>query len=181
MLDLMREMARRFEVDVRAYVPTLPNHLHPAADAQDASRVYRSCRPWAQLCAHFNNRHGRTGTLWEDAIAAVLQAEQWLMATMVSHGSQPRRAWLVACGGLARSSYAHNAGLRSDALISPCVLFLGSGSTPFAMRCRFTSGAVEAGLDADTQAQISHAELRGWALGEPDFTGKFADRKPSDA
>ena len=30
-------------------------------------------------------------------------------------------------------------------------------------------GLMEAGLDADTQAQISHAALRGWALGEPDF------------
>jgi len=91
------------------------------------------------------------------------------MATMVSMDLNPVRDGLVQRAvDWPWSSYAHNAGLQSDALISPHALFWALGNTPFARDAAYVR-AVEAGLDADTQAQISHAALRGWALGEPDF------------
>jgi putative transposase len=93
----------------------------------------------------------------------VLQAEQWLMATMVSMDLNPVRDGLVQRAvDWPWSSYAHNAGLQSDALMRSARAGLGSlGNTPFARDAAYVR-AVEAGLDADTQAQ-SAMPLRGWA------------------
>ena len=170
MLDLLREMARRFEVDVHAYV-LMPNHFHLLLTPRTEQGVPQFMQAVGRsYVRYFNNRHGRTGTLWEGRYrCTVLQAEQWLMATMVSMDLNPVRDGLVQRAvDWPWSSYAHNAGLQSDALISPHALFWALGNTPFARDAAYVR-AVEAGLDPGTQEQISHAALRGWALGEPDF------------
>lgn len=170
MLDLMREMARRFEVDVHAYV-LMPNHFHLLLTPKTEQGVPQFMQALGRsYVRYFNNRHGRTGTLWEGRYrGTVLQAERWLLPTMVSMDLNPVRAGLVQRAvDWPWSSYAHNAGLQSDALISPHALFWALGNTPFARDAAYVR-AVEAGLDADTQARISHAALRGWALGEPEF------------
>ena len=170
MKGLMREMARRFQVDLHAYV-LLPAQFHVLATPETEEGLPLFMQSVGRsYVRYFNNRHGRTGTLWEGRYrCTVLQAEQWLMATMVSMDLNPVRDGLVQRAvDWPWSSYAHNAGLQSDALISPHALFWALGNTPFARDAAYVR-AVEAGLDADTQAQISHAALRGWALGEPDF------------
>lgn len=49
---------------------------------------------------YFNNRHGRSGTLWEGRYrGTVLQAEDWLIPTMVSMDLNPVRAGLVTRAG----------------------------------------------------------------------------------
>lgn len=170
MKDLLREMGRRFAVELHAYI-LLPNQLHLLATPETADSLPQFMQAVGRsYVRYFNNRHGRTGTLWEGRYrCTVLQAEQWLMATMVSMDLNPVRDGLVQRAvDWPWSSYAHNAGLQSDALISPHALFWALGNTPFARDAAYVR-AVEAGLDADTQEQISHAALRGWALGEPDF------------
>ena len=88
---------------------------------------------------------------------------------MVSMDLNPVRAGLVHRAlDWPWSSYAHSAGIQHDGLISPHALFWALGNTPFARDAAYVK-AVEAGLDRDTQEQISHAALRGWALGEPEF------------
>lgn len=134
MLDLMREMARRFEVDVHAYV-LMPNHFHLLLTPRTEQGVPQFMQAVGRsYVRYFNNRHGRTGTLWEGRYrCTVLQAEQWLMATMVSMDLNPVRDGLVQRAvDWPWSSYAHNAGLQSDALISPHALFWALGNTPFA-------------------------------------------------
>ncbi|MEG0937183.1 MAG: transposase [Comamonas sp.] len=170
MLDLMREMARRFDVDVHAYV-LMPNHFHLLLTPKTEQGVPQFMQALGRsYVRYFNNRHGRTGTLWEGRYrGTLLQAEQWLLPTMVSMDLNPVRAGLVPRAlDWPWSSYAHNAGIQQDALISPHALFWALGNTPFARDAAYVK-AVEAGLDQDTQEQISHAALRGWALGEPEF------------
>lgn len=170
MLDQVREMARRFDIDVHAYV-LMPNHFHLLLTPKTEQGVPQFMQALGRsYVRYFNNRHGRTGTLWEGRYrGTVLQAEHWLLPTMVSMDLNPVRAGLVQRAvDWPWSSYAHSAGLRSDALISPHALFWALGNTPFARDAAYVK-AVEAGLDRDTQEQISHSALRGWALGEPEF------------
>ena len=170
MLDLMREMARRFDVDVHAYV-LMPNHFHLLLTPKTEQGVPQFMQALGRsYVRYFNNRHGRTGTLWEGRYrSTLLQAEQWLLPTMVSMDLNPVRAGLVHRAlDWPWSSYAHSAGIQHDGLISPHALFWALGNTPFARDAAYVK-AVEAGLDRDTQEQISHAALRGWALGDPEF------------
>ncbi|MDR0213556.1 MAG: transposase [Comamonas sp.] len=170
MLDLLREMSRRFAVDVHAYV-LMPNHFHLLVTPKMADGLPQFMQAVGRsYVRYFNNRHGRSGTMWEGRYrCTVLQAETWLIPTMVSMDLNPVRAGLVArASDWVWSSYAHNAGLKNDVLISPHARFWVMGNTPFARDAAYVA-AVEAGVGRDEQEQISHAALRGWALGDPLF------------
>jgi putative transposase len=174
MLDLLREMARRFDVDVHAYV-LMPNHFHllltPRTDQALPQFMQAVGRSYVR---YFNNRHGRSGTLWEGRYrCTVLQAEDWLIPTMVSMDLNPVRAGLAQrAADWPWSSYGANAGLRNDALVSPHRVFWTLGNTPFARDAAYAK-VVEAGLGSGTQERISHAALRGWALGDEAFIEKL--------
>ena len=177
MLDLLREMSRRFEVDVHAYV-LMPNHFHLLLTPKTEQGVPQFMQAVGRsYVRYFSNRHGRSGTLWEGRYrGTVLQAEPWLLPTMVSMDLNPVRAGLVPRAvDWPWSSYAHNAGLQSDALVTPHATFWALGNTPFARDAAYVS-AVEAGLGSHAQEQISHAALRGWALGDPDFIEKLQQK-----
>lgn len=170
MLDFLKEMARRFHVDVHAYV-LMPNHLHLLLTPKTEQGVPQFMQSVGRsYVRYFNNRHGRTGTLWEGRYrCTVLEAETWLLPTMVSMDLNAVRAGLVQRAvDWPWSSYAHNAGLSQDVLISPHARFWALGNTPFAREAAYMK-AVEAGVSVDAQEQISHAALKGWALGDPQF------------
>ncbi|WP_120966332.1 transposase [Comamonas sp. lk] len=177
MLDLLREMARRFDVDVHAYV-LMPNHFHllltPRTELGLPQFMQAVGRSYVR---YFNNRHGRSGTLWEGRYrCTVLQARDWLIPTMVSMDLNPVRAGLVPkAGDWPWSSYGASAGLRNDALVSPHAMFWTLGNTPFARDAAYVS-AVDTGLSSDAQEQISHAAMRGWALGDSDFIEKLQQK-----
>lgn len=48
-------------------------------------------------------------------------------------------------------------------------MFWTLGNTPFARDAAYISAAVEEGLGSHAQEQISHAAMRGWALGDERF------------
>lgn len=174
MLDLLREMARRFQVDIHAYV-LMPNHYHLLATPQTDEGLPLFMQSLGRsYVRYFNNRHGRTGTLWEGRYrCTVMEASQWLLPTMISIETNPVRAQMVVSPQDWRwSSYAHNAGLRSDALVHSHTLFWTLGNTPFARDAAYAQLARE-GLSSDQQEQISHAALRGWALGRAEFIEKL--------
>lgn len=174
MLDLLREMARRFDVDVHAYV-LMPDHFHLLLTPRTAEALPQLMQAVGRsYVRYFNNRHGRSGTLWEGRYrCTVLQAEEWLIPTMVSMDLNPVRAGLVQkAADWPWSSYGANAGLRNDALVSPHRMFWTLGNTPFARDAAYAQ-AVEAGLDSSDQERISHAAMRGWALGDEAFIEKL--------
>ena len=83
MLDTVKEYAQKFAVAVHGYV-LMPNHFHllvtPTtgdALALMMQAVGRSYVRW------FNQRHARTGTLWEGRYrSTVIEAERYLLACM---------------------------------------------------------------------------------------------------
>ncbi|MFD2752651.1 transposase [Comamonas terrae] len=174
MLDLLREMARRFDVDVHAYV-LMPDHFHLLLTPRTAEALPQLMQAVGRsYVRYFNNRHGRSGTLWEGRYrCTVLQAEEWLIPTMVSMDLNPVRAGLVQkAADWPWSSHGANAGLRNDALVSPHRMFWTLGNTPFARDAAYAQ-VVEAGLASSDQERISHAAMRGWALGDEAFIEKL--------
>jgi len=170
MLDLLREMARRFGVDIHAYV-LLPDQFQllvtPEADASLPQFMQSVGRSYVR---YFNDRHGRSGTLWEGRYRSTLiQTERYLLTCMAYIDLNPVRAGLVIDPrDFAWSSHAHYAGLRHDRLLTPHPLYWELGNTPFAREAAYVE-LVRAGVRAADQSALTEATLRGWAAGDADF------------
>ena len=123
---------------------------------------------------YFNQRHGRSGTLWEGRYRSTLiETERYLLACMVYIDLNPVRAGRVLQPTDWRwSSHAHHLGLRPDSLVTPHALYWALGNTPFAREAAYAE-LVQAGISAGQQAQLTDAALRGWVLGEPNFVGEI--------
>ncbi len=170
MLALMAEQAPRFGVALHAYV-LMENHFHllatPTTDEglpKFMQAVGRSYVRW------FNDRHGRSGTLWEGRYrATVLQAERYLLTCMAYMDLNPVRDGLVAeARDYVWSSHRHYAGLRSDRLVTPHPLYWALGNTPFAREAAYAD-LVQAGIGRRDQTVLTDATLQGWVAGDADF------------
>jgi putative transposase len=126
---------------------------------------------------YFNQRQGRTGTLWEGRYRSTLiQAERYLLACMVYLDLNPVRAGMVADPADYRwSSHAHYLGRRSDRLVVPHPLYWELGNTPFSREAAYGE-LVRAGISAEQQRALTDSALRGWALGEPDYVADLQKR-----
>jgi putative transposase len=170
LLGLVAENASRFGIALHAYV-LMDNHFHLLATPSTADGLPQ----WMQAIGrryvrHFNDRHGRTGTLWEGRYKSTLiQSERYLLACMAYMDLNPVRAGMV---GEARehpwSSHAHYAGLRHDRLLTPHPLYWALGNTPFAREAAYAE-LVRGGVPAAAQTLLTDATLHGWALGDEDF------------
>ncbi|MDP9898524.1 transposase [Variovorax ginsengisoli] len=174
MLALLGEQAPRFGVALHAYV-LMDNHFHllvtPATDdglPQFMQAVGRSYVRW------FNDRHGRSGTLWEGRYRATLiQPERYLLTCMAYMDLNPVRAGQVADPREFRwSSHAHCVGLRHDRLVSPHPLYWALGNTPFAREAAYAE-LVHAGVSARDQRLLTESTLQGWAAGDADFIAQL--------
>jgi len=177
MKDLMREMARRFQVDLHAYV-LLPAQFHVLATPETEEGLPLFMQSVGRsYVRYFNNRHGRSGTLWNGRYRAnVVDPNQYLLASMVALDWSPVRAGLARePADYAWSSYAHNAGLRYTTLVHPHPSFWALGNTPFAREAGYKA-AVNEGLSAEKLENIEQAALRGWALGAPQFVAELQSR-----
>lgn len=185
MLALLTECARTHGVAVHAYV-LMGNHFHLLATPTAAESLPRMMQAVGRSYVRaFNQRHGRSGTLWEGRYRSTLiQSERYLLACMVYIDLNPVRAGMVVRpGDWAWSSHAHYLGLRSDRLVTPHALYWALGNTPFAREAAYAE-LVQAGVAADQQTRLTDATLRGWALGEPEFIGdlqKKLERRVSRA
>ena len=180
LLQLLREHGAEFDVAVHGYV-LMDNHLQllatPAGD---------SLPRWMQAVGrryvrHFNDRHGRSGTLWEGRYrSTVLDADAYLLHAMALLDLKPVAAGLAAqADGYRWSSHRHYAGRLADRLVTPHALYWDLGNTPFARELAYAE-LVHAGVPAEVQAQLQGATLGGWALGGGEFLkqlGKKTDRR----
>ena len=179
MLALLGEQAPRFGIALHAYV-LMGNHFHllatPATDdglPKFMQAVGRSYVRW------FNDRHARTGTLWEGRYRATLiQTDRYLLACMAYIDLNPVRAGLVTeAREYAWSSHHHYIGLRTDRLVTPHPLYWSLGNTPFAREAAYAD-LVRAGIPARDQTLLTDATLRGWAAGDADFVEKLQAATP---
>ncbi|GKS75470.1 transposase [Acidovorax sp. SUPP950] len=170
MLALLTEQARRCGVAVHAYV-LMGNHFHLLATPQTADALPLMMQAVGRsYVRYFNNRHARTGTLWEGRYrSTVLQPERYLLACMAYMDLNPVRSGATAQAvDYPWSSHAHCLGLRNDRLITPHALFWALGNTPFAREAAYAA-LMQAGVGRLQQQALTDSALAGWALGDAAF------------
>jgi len=173
-LDTLADVARREAVQVHAWV-LLDDALHllltPTREG-GLSRLMQSLG--RSYVRHFNQRHGRSGTLWEGRYRSnLIESERYLLACMVYIDLNPVRAGMVEQPQDYRwSSHRHCIGQANDKCVTPHALFWGLGNTPFAREAAYAE-LVQAGLVQTDKDQLTRSALSGWALGSPDFVGEL--------
>lgn len=177
LLALLAEYAAKFRVALHAYV-LMDNHFHLLATPETADGLPQMMQAVGRrYVRYFNDRQGRSGTLWEGRYRSTLiQAERHLLACMVYIDLNPVRAGLVAePRDYPWSSHGHYVGLRRDRLITPHALYWQLGNTPFAREAAYAE-LVRAGLSGPQQAALTQSALSGWALGDAAFVGALQKR-----
>ena len=174
LLALLEEHARKAGVAVHAYV-LMPNHFHLLATPQTAEGLPQLMQSVGRSYVRtFNNRHGRSGTLWEGRYrSTVLDATRYLLPCMAYLDLNPVRAGLVAQpADYPWSSHAHARGLRHERLITPHALYWSLGNTPFAREAAY-GALVQGGVSGADQADLTASALAGWALGDEKFAAEL--------
>lgn len=169
-LDLLEEHAGKSGVAVHAYV-LMDNHVHLLVTPEAVDSLPRLMQAVGRrYVRYFNDRQGRSGTLWEGRYRSTpIQTETYLLACMAYIDLNPVRAGLVAeARDYPWSSHGHYVGLRNDKLVTPHSLFWTLGNTPFAREAAYAD-MVRVGVSASQQAALTESALRGWALGDADF------------
>ncbi len=182
MLALLADNAQKFAVAVHAYV-LMDNHFHLLATPATAEALPLMMQAVGRsYVRYFNQRHGRSGTLWEGRYRSTLiETERYLLACMVYIDLNPVRAGMVAqAGAWPWSSYQHYLGQRIDKLVTPHALYWALGNTPFAREAAYAE-LVQAGIGSGEQAALTDAALRGWALGDADFVAELQKKSPRRA
>jgi putative transposase len=170
LLTVLAEESKQHGLDVHAYV-LMSNHIHLLLTPQTDPALPRMMQALGRrYVRHFNQRHGRTGTLWEGRYrSTVIQSERHLLACMVYLDLNPVRAGMVSDPvEHPWSSHHHHIGTRVDKLITPHALYWQLGNTPFAREVAYTD-MVRAGLSVNQVGALTRATLSGWALGDDAF------------
>ena len=168
--DVLAQSAQRYHVAVHAFV-LMDNHFHLLATPPTDDALPKMMQALGRsYVRYFNDRHLRTGTLWEGRYKSTLiESDRYLLTCMAYIDLNPVRAQRVANpADYAWSSYAHYAGLRPDKLLTPHPLVWGLGNTPFAREAAYVE-LVQTGLTSAQHDKLTDAVLRGWALGETEF------------
>lgn len=177
LLAMVEEHSRQASVAIHAYV-LMSNHFHLLATPATVEGIPQMMQAVGRrYVRYFNQRQGRTGTLWEGRYKSTLiQAERYLLACMAYIDLNPVRAGIAAePADYPWSSHAHYVGFRNDKLISPHPLYWELGNTPFARDAAYED-LVQAGISRDQQRVLTESALRGWALGEPDYVADLQKR-----
>jgi putative transposase len=177
LLALLEEQSKKHGVAIHAYV-LMSNHLHVLATPETAEGIPLMMQAVGRTYVRrFNQRHGRSGTLWEGRYKSTLiQAERYLLACMVYIDLNPVRAGLVADpADYPWSSHHHYIGRRSDRLVTPHALYWEMGNTPFSRDAAYDE-LVRSGIGPEQQRALTDSVLRGWALGEPDYVADLQRR-----
>lgn len=177
LLQLLEENAKRFAVDIHAYV-LMTNHFHLLATPQtDKALPLLMQAVGRSYVRYFNDRHTRTGSLWEGRYRSTLiETDRYLLACMAYIDLNPVRAGMVAeAHDYAWSSHGFYVGARADKLITPHALVWGLANTPFGREAAYAD-LVRAGVTTDQQAALTRSALAGWALGDADFVADLQKR-----
>jgi putative transposase len=171
----LADAASRHGLAIHAYV-SMSNHFHLLATPTHASSVAKTLQSVGRRYVwHFNQRYGRTGSLWEGRYhATVIDSERYLFACFRYIELNPVRAGIVADPGAYRwSSHRHNAHGEPDSLVTPHPLYQALDRSPINRRQAYRALFDEALRDELIQ-DIRTATQKGWALGDRDFQRRVA-------
>lgn len=173
-LALLAEAASRFQVAVHAYV-LLDNHVHLLLTPADGTGLAQTLQALGRAYVrYFNDRHGRSGTLWEGRYrSAPLEGAAYLLPCLVWLDNHPVRAGLaVDAAAYGWSSHGHYVGQRVDRLITPPDAYWAMGNTPFAREAAYAE-LVRVGLAAPLERALTRFAQGGWPLGGADFAAEL--------
>ena len=168
--SLWLEESQRHKVAVNAYV-LLDNHFHmlltPPSDEAMSLMMQSVGRTYVR---YFNQRHGRSGTLWEGRYnSSLVDSEAYLLTCMAYIDLNPVRAGVAESAEQFNwSSYKHLIGQKNDKLVTPHALYWGLGNTPFAREVAYAE-FVAGGLSASLQKDLTESALKGRVVGRPEF------------
>ena len=179
LLQLIDENAKKFAVDIHAYV-LMTNHFHLLATPQTETGITQMMQAVGRnYVRYFNDLQARTGSLWEGRYRSTLvQTERYLLACMAYIDLNPVRAGLVASAiDYPWSSHGFYVGRRNEKLITPHAVFWDLANTPFGREAAY-SDLVQSGVSTEQEGLITRSALAGWALGDAEFVEKLQTRTP---
>lgn len=174
MLELLTENATLHDVAIHAYV-LMDNHFHLLATPRTAQSLPVMMQAVGRrYVRYFNDRQGRTGTLWEGRYkSALVQTERYLLACMVYFDLNPVRAGLVNLPqDYPWSSHSHYVGTHSDKLVTPHALVWELGNTPFARESSYRE-LVQTGISNQQRDALAQSAQSGWVLGDAQFVARL--------
>jgi len=172
-LDILRNAQREIGVPLHAYV-LMPDHVHllltPAEQGAAGGLMQRIGRRYVR---YFNDRHARTGTLWEGRYrSTVVEPVRYLLACYRYIELNPLRADLEELPEhYLWSSCRGHVGLATDPLLTDHPFYWALGNTPFERQAAYRS-LLEAKQPEEELEAIRYAAHRGWLLGETDLASE---------
>ena len=165
-LRVLRDAGKRAGCAIHAYV-LMTNHVHLLV-TPDTERGPARMMQWIGrgYVRYFNQRHGRTGTLWEGRFRSTLvDSDRYFLACSRYIDLNPVRAGIVADAASYRwSSFRCNARGSYDPLVTPHPAYRALGETGAARQAAYRAMCAVP-LDAAVVDAIRHAARRGTVLG----------------
>jgi putative transposase len=168
-LDWLRAAANQFSVAVHAYA-LMPNHVHillSPKELQSLAKLMQSLgRRYAQ---YFNQKHGRTGTIWEGRYRSslidpdyLLRCQRYIELNPVRSGLESRPAdypW---------TSYVSLIGGKAETWLQDHPRFWSLGNTPFERQMAWANLVKEGAPNGEDHA-ITEALLRSKPWVSPEY------------
>lgn len=167
-LGWLAEVLPEREVALHAYA-LLDGQVHLLVSAPTAAATSAAMQSIGRRYArHFNDRHARSGTIWEGRYrSTVVATDAYVMACYRHVDLAAVRAGLAEHpASHAWSSYLHHVGRRSDAFLTDHARYWALGNTPFERQAAYERLCLDR-QDPQIDALIDDMTLNGWALGEP--------------
>lgn len=178
--SILRDACAAHGLTVHAFV-LMTNHVHLLATPSSPESLARVMQAVGrQYVRRFNNRHGRTGTLWEGRYrASMIQGDRHLLACQRYVEMNPVRAGMVASPEqYGWSSHRHHLGLAHDPLVSPHSVYWALGNTPFDREAAYR--ALFESLPMVADAELTNCLLLGHPFADPDFLEALEVRTGQD-
>ena len=173
--EFLLDAMTQHECLIHAYV-LMTNHVHLLITPINEGGISRLMKSVGQrYVRYFNDKHGRTGTLWEGRYRATLiESERYLLTCYRYIELNPVRAGLASHPAEYRwSSHAANALGMVDRIVSPHALYLALAGNP-GDRCAAYQALFSDAMDAETLQAIRRATNAAWALGSDNFRREAA-------
>lgn len=172
--ELLGEAAKKHGVDIHSYV-LMSNHVHLLVTPKNE----RSCGRMMQSLGrcyvrYFNDRNGRTGTLWEGRYkSTVVDNNAYFFTLMRYIELNPVRANMVAHPQeYVWSSFHCNAHGKQDPIVTWHPLYLGLGREGHERQTQYRA-MFNILLDESLLEELREATNKGWAFGGAGFRNKL--------
>ncbi len=162
-MEFLGEAAETHSVDIHAYV-LMSNHVHLLVTPEAAQSCGRMMQCLGRrYVRYFNDRIGRTGTLWEGRFKSTIVDNDAYFFTLTRYIElNPVRAYMVACPAEYRwSSFHANALGKADALLTFHSLYLGLGRCGSDRHASYRA-MFDTPLEEDILDELREATNKGW-------------------